>query len=172
MDMPDPPSLPGSTPVPPSLPTSRANPTQQQTQSEPWSPAKELLRQKQAEYSRNVKRYRLLFYVLRITALLAVLVPFTIPLAPAVAIAISALVALAVGLDNLFQPKERWKLFSQATDLLTLAQMKHHGDYKKFKDSLAILQSVESANLEALVNIEDLIEKAKNVATKRERDAA
>jgi hypothetical protein len=60
-----------------------------------------------------------------------------------------------------FAPKDRWALFSKATDLLSLAKAKAFDgtEYTKYKEALDTLLNTESANLAQVINLNDLVSK-------------
>lgn len=122
----------------------------------------ELIRQKQKEYLRGAHIHRFLYYFVRLVASLSAgLLPFVVASSPAIATALSIAIVVATVVDMVFNPKDRWQLYSRATDLLTVEQLKRQGDYPKYEALIAILVSAESAKLERLVDIDELIKKVR-----------
>ena len=119
--------------------------------------AKKLILQKHDEYCRSAKRFRTVYYVTRIFAVLpGVFLPLAAWTSPITAVVLSVLVTVAVGVDSIFKPKDRWVLYSQATDRLALAQLKATGQYEKWEEALKTIKDTESAALTRLAEIRDL----------------
>ena len=93
--------------------------------------------------------------------------PFVVSAYPAIATSLSIAIVVATIFDMIFSPKDRWKLFSRAADLLTIERLRAAGQYEKWAGMLDLLVATETAKLEQLVNIDDIIAKARNSAPKK-----
>jgi hypothetical protein len=114
---------------------------------------------KHNEYFRCAKKYRRLYYATRLCAgLSAGLLPFVVRTSPNTAILLSILIVLATVIDSVFVPKDRWALYSKATDLLAAAQLRASGQYEQWEAALKAIEQTESAALRQLGGIRDLIE--------------
>jgi hypothetical protein len=128
----------------------------------PGTPAERLIDAKHSEYGRKATRYCVLYYVVRLSAgLSAALLPFVVSQSPILATNLSIVVVIATVMDFVFNPKDKWKLFSRATDLIMLGRLRLSGEYEANKELLNVLAATENANLEQLVNLDDLLEKVK-----------
>ena len=120
----------------------------------------ELIRSKHREYVRLSRMYRILYYVTRLIAALgAALIPFVIAHSQQIATSFSIAVVVALVLDQVFAPKDKWRLYSKATDLLTVARLKQKGEYNAVKDVMDVLVRTESDNVEQLKEIEEIVRK-------------
>ena len=120
-----------------------------------------LIRQKHDEYAAASRRYRGLYYALRLSAgLSAGFLPFVVSTVPVLATVLSATIVVVTVVDMVFNPKDRWKLFSRTADLLTMERLKRTGEYKGYESLLSLLTSTESAKLESLVTLEEVTKKA------------
>lgn len=138
----------------------------QPTQRLEPSPAELLVQHKNREYARASRVYRRLYYTLRVAAgLSAGLLPFVVATFPIAATTLSVIIVVATVLDMVFNPKDRWQLFSRASDALTLERFKHSGDDKGYETLLAFLVAMESAKLDNLVSLQDVMKKAKDAGS-------
>jgi Protein of unknown function (DUF4231) len=129
------------------------------------SPAEILIDEKHREYARAARTYCILYYLIRLTAgLSAGVIPFVVSSQPPVAVALSVAIVVCTVVDLVFSVQDRWQLMSKATDLLTAEQMRASGDYDKFKDRMDILLTTEAAKFNRLVDIDDVLNKARNAA--------
>jgi hypothetical protein len=118
---------------------------------------------KHNEYFRAAKRYRRLYYATRLCAgLSAGFLPFVVRSSPDTAIFLSILVVTATVIDSVFAPKDRWALYSKATDLLAVAQLKASGQHEKWEAALKAIEQTEAAALKQLGGIRDLIDQGRH----------
>lgn len=128
------------------------------------SEAELLINSKHDEYNARCKKYRILYYVTRLAAGLgAALLPFFVSANPRVATGLSLLVLIAVVFDQVFNPKDKWALYSKATDLLMKARLRAQGQYEKHGESLKILEQIEDATLANLSSVEELLAKVRGL---------
>jgi hypothetical protein len=60
-------------------------------------------------------------------------------------------------LDVVFNPKDRWSLYSRAADLLTIARLRGTDGFDSAAEPLGILVKTENARLSQLVNLDELL---------------
>lgn len=131
----------------------------------------ELVVAKHNEYFRAAKAYRRLYYATRLGAgLSAGFLPFVVRGSPDTAIFLSILVVVATVVDSVFSPKDRWALYSKATDLLASEQLRASGHHEEWQAALRAIEQTESAALKQLGGIRDLIDQGRRDA-KRLPDA-
>ncbi len=122
--------------------------------------AAQIMREKYKEYQRGSKRHKLLYYTFRLAAgLSAALLPFVIGHLPVVATVLSVVVVVCTVFDIVLDPKSKWALYSRATDLLSMAELKRRGEYDKYKDALEVLLATEHQALAGLKDLEDVLKK-------------
>ena len=122
--------------------------------------AEELIEEKHEEYVKKAKLYSYFYYATRLIAgLSAALLPFTVRSSVQWSTAFSIAIVVTTILDLTFSPKDRWITHSKATDLLTIAKLKAEGKYDKYKEPLDIIAQTESAKLQRLADIDDLVDK-------------
>lgn len=136
---------------------------------ETTSPVGALVEAKHVEYVEKARRYSLFYYVTRLVAgLSAGILPFTVGRIEwqAWSIGLSVAIVIITVFDLVFTPKDRWVLFSKATDLLTIAKVKALGEveYAKYSVALDTLLNTESANLAQVINLNDLVSKIDTAA--------
>ncbi len=125
-----------------------------------------LIKDKHLEYNRKAGRYACLYYFTRLTAgLSAGVLPFVVRSFPDVAMMLSVTVVIAIVFDFVFNPKDRWALFSQASNLLALAELKARGEYDDYKDLLDIITRTEGSKLSRLTDINDLVKTIEQTGT-------
>jgi len=128
------------------------------------SPVGKLVEEKHLEYVEKAKRYAAFYYTTRLLAgLSAAILPFTVGHTElqSVSTALSVIIVVVTVFDLVFSPKDRWALFSKATDILSVAKAKtlDEAEYLKYKDALDTLLNTESANLAQVINLNDLVSK-------------
>lgn len=129
---------------------------------ESLSISERLIEAKHEDYTKACIRYRSLYYITRLCAgLSAGILPFVVHSRPNIAIALSIAVVAATVLDSVFNPKDKWKTFSRATDLLAIARLKAAGEYDQYANQLSILSATENAHLQQLVNLDEMLEQTK-----------
>ena len=122
-----------------------------------------LIRQKHEEYKAAAKIHRALYYSLRLIAsLCAGLLPFVVGSHTFLATMLSVAIVVTTGIDMIFVPKDKWQLYSRATDLLTVEVMKRAGNFDQYQSAIDILVATETAALAGLVNMDDLVKKVQN----------
>jgi len=120
-------------------------------------PLGRLVEEKHIDYLNKAKWYSVVYYVSRLIAgCSAALLPFFLK-HPTIPTMLSMIIVITTVLDITFSPKDRWTLYSKATDLLSIAKAKAVGDYGKFEELLVVLAETESANLRQLINLDDLV---------------
>ena len=130
--------------------------------------AKRLIESKHNEYAKACKQYRVLYFATRLLAgLSAGLLPFVVSGSPSIATALSIAIVVATVVDMVYNPKDRWKLYSRAADLLTIERLRAAGEYDQQAPLLELLVATETAKLEQLVNIDDIIAKARHAQSSR-----
>jgi hypothetical protein len=128
------------------------------------SPVGKLVEEKHIEYVEKAKRYAVFYYTTRLLAgLSAAILPFIVGRTgtQGLSTALSIIIIIVTVFDLVFSPKDRWALFSKATDLLTVAKVKalDEAEYAKYKEALDTLLNTESANLAQVINLNDLVSK-------------
>jgi hypothetical protein len=120
-----------------------------------------LVKGKHNKYAFAVRFYAFLYYLTRLAAgLSAGALPFTISQNPTAATVLSAVIVTTTVIDLVFNPRERWALYSKATDLLAIAQLKASGEYDTYKEFIDIIAATEREKLERLVNLNELVASA------------
>jgi hypothetical protein len=120
-----------------------------------------LVQTKHDEYAKLSRRYRSLYYLLRLSAgLSAALLPFVVSSVPSCASVLSIIIVVTTVIDMIFSPKDRWKLYSRTADLLTMERLKRSGEYQGYESLLSLLTTTESAKLEDLVTLEEVTKRA------------
>jgi hypothetical protein len=127
------------------------------------SDARELIRQKHGEYQKNARRNQQLYYTTRLVAgLSAGLLAFVVSSYPTVATVLAILIVVATVMDYTLDPKGNWELYSKATDLLAIGELKARGEYDQAKEQLDVLLATETRKLESLVDLENLLNKIRD----------
>ncbi len=122
--------------------------------------ARQLIYDKHTEYAKSAKVYRAMYYTARLVAgLSAGLLPFVVGTSVAVATGLSVAIVVVTVFDLVFAPKDKWKLYSRAADLLTMQRLKDAGEFEQCKEMLNLLVATENAKLEQLVNLDELLSK-------------
>jgi hypothetical protein len=120
--------------------------------------AASVIQDKYRKYLKGSRFYRILYYITRfLAALSAGLLPFVVGTAPSVAIALSIVIVLSIVTDTVFDPKGKWVLYSKATDLIAIAEIKLRGEYDKYKEALEILLATEQQALAGLKGLEEVL---------------
>lgn len=119
-----------------------------------------LIRDKYQGYLRGSRLHRILYVATRLLAgLSAALLPFVVGTMPVVATSLSAVVVICIVIDTVFDPKGKWALYSRATDLLAIAELKRRGEYDDYKAALEILLTTEQQALSGLKGLEEVLSK-------------
>ena len=120
--------------------------------------------QQQSSYFTNSKRYKSLYFTVRIIAVICSgLLPFFVTSVPPVAIGLSVLIVLATAVDTVFQPHQKWKHYSRAADLLFLWEAKKQPDFDEHRDAVEILLDAEQQSIAQLVELSQAINAASKV---------
>jgi hypothetical protein len=126
----------------------------------------DLIEKKHSEYLRLSNVFRWLYYTTRlIGGLSAGLLPFFLYSHPPLAMGLSIAVVVVTVFDFVFSPKDRWQLYSKATDLLTIEGFKRHGVYDSHEGWLNILVNTEDLSLSKLREIEQTLHAARTSAS-------
>jgi len=121
-------------------------------------PAARLIAKKHDEYVKLSRRFRLLYYVTRICAVIpAAMLPFLIGGNAILAKSLSIAIALATAVDVIFDPKTRWGNYSRATDRLAVAELKRRGEYESHKEGLDIIAEAEASSVGVNKDIDELL---------------
>lgn len=129
---------------------------------EPKESPEDRIKKKHDEYYRLARRFRFLYYSTRLAAgLSAGVLPFVISSMPGVATVLSIVVVVITVVDTVFSPKERWKTYSRATDLLYVAQLKKAGKFDEFEEALKIILTTEEQQTFQLLGLDEVIETAR-----------
>lgn len=124
--------------------------------------AKKLIAKKIDEYLLKAKLFKWVYYSTRLLiALASGLIPFVINSNQKLATALAITVVISVVVDTVFDPKNNWKSYSRASDLLGIAYLKKNGDYQEYEEQLEILVSTEYKVLDNLVDLDDIRRKMK-----------
>lgn len=126
--------------------------------------AGDLIRRKHTQYVRASAVNRILYYCFRLVAALsACLLPFVVASSPVIATGLSITIVVSTAFDLVLNPKDKWKIYSRASDLLTVERLKQEGDYPRYEALVSVLLSTENALLERLVDIDQLLKQIKEV---------
>lgn len=122
--------------------------------------AAKIVRDKYRSYLRGSRLFRTLYYITRLfAALSAGLLPFVVGTIPLLATVLSIVIVLSIVTDTVFDPKSKWALYSKATDLLAIAEIKLRGEYDRYKEALEILLVTEQQALAGLKELEEILKK-------------
>jgi hypothetical protein len=83
--------------------------------------------------------------------------PFVISSVPPLATGLSIAVVIVTALDLVFNPKDKWQLYSRATDLLAVESLKREGSYTEYQNLIDVIVKTETAGLERLVSVDELV---------------
>lgn len=123
----------------------------------------DLIRQKHKHYATLAKRYCALYYTTRLMVTLAAgLLPFILSNV-IFSTTLSVIVVIGSVIDVVFNPKDKWKLFAKATNMITVAGLKNSGEYEKYIDELSILKETEDAHLEQATDIRKLLDEINSI---------
>lgn len=143
------------------------------TNSEPCfaripGPVVGLIERKHAEYIRHAVTFRWVYFATRLAAgLSAALIPFMLGRYDEIATGLSVTVAIATVVDLVFAPKDRWTLYSKASDLLTVAKIRALGHYDDAsRELIEVLLSTESAALQQVMNLDEMVRQIEKARTK------
>ena len=123
-----------------------------------------LINSKHREYSPKATLFQWLYYSTRlITGLSAGILPFVIGNDTKWATVLSLTIVVMTVLDTVLSPKDKWALYSKASDYLTVGRLKIGGEYEKYKELIDIMFETESKSLDQLVSLNKVIEEAEKV---------
>jgi len=115
--------------------------------------------------------YAMLFWLTRITAGLGgSLVPFLLGNHQSAAVVVSLGVALATALDSIVRPRDFWRLYSQACDMLKVERLKALGQYESQSAALEIVMATEASKFNHLPGFDEVL-KAMREAREQARHA-
>jgi len=122
-----------------------------------------LVHDKHCEYYRKAVFFSIFYYMSRLSVgISAVLLPFVLRTSQYWATVLSIIVLIMTVLDQVFAPKEKWVLYSKATDMFAVARFKAKGQYEENKDLVDLITQTETGKLQQLVGLSELIAKVKN----------
>ena len=123
------------------------------------------IRDKHKEYYAASKRFRALYYATRLLGgLCAGVLPFVVYSSPPVATVLAITIVVVTVFDTVFNPKDRWRTTSRASDLLFIADVKKKGNYAELEEALNIILSTEDQQMLQLLGLDEVIHKAKTTA--------
>jgi hypothetical protein len=112
------------------------------------------------QYRDNAVLFCWIFWVTRVCAgVSAAVLPFVVHASSTISTILSLIIVVCTVIDTIWSPKERWTLYSKATDLLSVAKVKKAGDFEGYKELLEVVLQTESAALQQLINLDDLVNK-------------
>ncbi len=118
---------------------------------------------KQAEYTNLAYRYKNIHYMLvMIGSVFGIITPFIIPYFPVLAQITSIIVVFVISLEHIFKPKEKWTLYSKATDLIQLQLFKITGAYKNNKELINTIINTEAQILDTVPDLNEVLKQVKN----------
>ncbi len=121
-----------------------------------------ILKAQHERYVNNAALFKYLYYTLRLWAgLAATFLPFIVPYSQITVSILAASVALATALDTIFVPRDKWKLYSKASDLLWVEQVRERGEYDKYKDRIAEILRTEEAGLGLQTGLQEMLDQIK-----------
>ncbi|MDC8829386.1 hypothetical protein [Alteromonas gilva] len=151
------------------MPTSMSGIGSSQATREIDPMVKKLVDIKQSEYSKKAILHKRLHYLfLTLGATLGIATPFLIPNDPTIAQFSSIAVVAIISFDQIFRPKEKWSLYSKATDLLQLQLFKMSGAYESDKE---VIETILNTEAQILNTVPDLHEVMQQVKDSREKNA-
>jgi len=123
---------------------------------------KKLVALKQSEYAKKANTFRMLHYILLSWgAILGILTPILIPALPYIAQWVSVAVVVVISIDQIFRPKDKWSLYSKATDLIQLQLFKKAGVYEENKE---LIDTIINTELEILTTVPGLNDALRKIA--------
>lgn len=124
-----------------------------------------MINDKHHEYLKKARLYSKLYYTTRILAgVSAAILPFIIGKSQTWATILAIIIAVLTVFDSVFSPKDKWVLYSKATDMLSLAMMKARGEYEMNKEIVDVILQTETGNLQQLVGLQELLERVEKQA--------
>jgi hypothetical protein len=133
--------------------------------SEDKQAIEELIRSKHAEYYFKYRLFASLYYLTRFSAVLcAGLLPFVVNSNTQISTGLSITVVVATAIDLVISPKDKFQLYSRASDLLALAQVKLNPAYKKNKEAIEVLLGTEEASVSKLTDLDEVLNKVRSIA--------
>ena len=117
---------------------------------------------KHRQYDRRAYLSRFAYYLTRtIAGMSAGFLPFVVKTYPNVATALSMAIVVAIVIESVYDPGEKWRTYSKASDLLTVAELQSKGMYENAKQMLDIIQATEAQAVSKLVDIEEVLNKVR-----------
>lgn len=131
-----------------------------------------LVTTRHASYYNQANAHALFYYILRVTAGLAAgALPFAVVTGcEAFAITLSLVVMVTTVLDLVFNPKDRWLLFSGANRSLTRARLDAEDQYEPNRKVLDIVLATEAGILRHIMNADDLLNQVRRPDDRSESD--
>lgn len=124
---------------------------------------KKLVNSKQSEYSKKATLHKRLHYTsLTIGAVLGIATPFLISDFKNIAQFSSIAVVVLISFDQIFRPKEKWALYSKATDLLQLQLFKMSGAYESNKEVIETIINTEAQILSTVSDLKEVLQQVKD----------
>jgi hypothetical protein len=126
-----------------------------------------LVTDKHKGYLKLARLNQIAYYVTRVVAsLCSALLPFVVSNHVQLATAFAIAIAVSVVIDTVFKPRENWQLYSEATDLLAVAELKLQGRYEKYKALFDILMATEKMKMERLAGLKEMLDEVDKIKPK------
>lgn len=126
----------------------------------------DLLLNKQQTYYWRPQYFKFMFYSLRvIVGVGAAMIPFAIFYSTTMALIISAMVSLSTTVDAIFAPKDKWQLYSRASDQLWVLQIRESGQYDQYKDRIEEILRTEGAEVDMINSLQAMLNDIKDRAS-------
>lgn len=124
---------------------------------------KKLVEIKQKEYADKAAKFKIAHYTsLSLGAALGIVTPFLIPGQPIIAQITSVAVVFIISFDQIFKPKDKWSLYSKATDLLQLQLFQKAGAYEQNKELIDTIINTESQILTTVPGLNEVLQQVKS----------
>jgi hypothetical protein len=121
-----------------------------------------VLDNRHASYAKKAELFKNLSYGFRVSAgLSAALLPFIVAYSQIAATGLAVIVAVVTVLDTVFVPKDKWKIYSRASDRLWVEQVRARGEYDKYKNHIDEILKTEAADLELLTGLQEMLDQIK-----------
>ncbi|OUJ66854.1 hypothetical protein BXP70_28980 [Hymenobacter crusticola] len=123
---------------------------------------KAIIQFKMKEYHRSGMIYQIIYYSTRLLAALAAgLLPFLVGKPENVlwSQTLSIVIVIVTVVDSVFNPREKWIMYSNASDALSEATLKQDPDYIANQEAIKKILDTESAKLNHTVTLEEVVDK-------------
>jgi hypothetical protein len=125
-------------------------------------PLLDRIRSTHAWYLRLSRVNAALYYGSRLVAVLcSALLPFVVTNDSTRATQYAIAVAVSVGLDSVFRFREKYQLYSKASDLMAVAEAEMRSDYDKYKKLFQIIVATEEMKVNQLRDLKTILDEVK-----------